>query len=127
MENTTKKYGKTLCFLPLVCYLLWVVYYAIVNRNIVVPNNMSNHITLVTNTITNYGSLFVGLALASIVTATILVYFIVHLARLKDMEALEKIGWIVFMTFLAPVAFIVFWYTELKNEPDNIRVHHSIT
>jgi hypothetical protein len=127
MENTTKKYGKALCFLPLICYLLWVVYYIIINRNIVVPNNMSNHITLVTNTIMNYSGLFVGLALASIITATILVYFIVHLARLKDMEALEKIGWIVFMTFLAPVAFIVFWYTELKNEPDNISVYHSIT
>jgi hypothetical protein len=81
---------------------------------------------MVTNTIQNYGSVFAGVVLATIVTATILIYFIVHLARLRDMEAQEKIGWIVFMTFLAPIAFIVFWYAELRNEPDNIRVYQSI-
>lgn len=118
MENTTKKYGKLLCFTPLICYVLWTLQYLYINRNLVAPNNLSDHVTIVTNTITNYGSVLIGFYLSGIITATILVYMIVHLARLKDMEALEKIGWIVFMTFLAPAAFIFFWYAELRNEPD---------
>ena len=126
MENTTKKYGKALCFTPVVCYLLWVAYCLYINRHLMVPNHLSDHVGMVTNTIQNYGSVFAGVVLATIVTATILIYFIVHLARLRDMEAQEKIGWIVFMTFLAPIAFIVFWYAELRNEPDNIRVYQSI-
>jgi hypothetical protein len=126
MENTTKKYGKALCFTPIIGYLLWVAYCLYINRNLMVPNHLSDHIGMVTNTIENYASVFAMVVLITTITATIHIYFIIHLARLKDMEALEKIGWIVFMTFMAPIAFIVFWYAELRNEPDNIRVHQSI-
>jgi hypothetical protein len=127
MENTTKKYGKTLCFTPMICYQLWVLYCLYINRDLMAPNHLSDHVGLVTNTIQNYGSVFVGVVLATAITATILICFIVHLARLKDMDDFHKIGWIVFMTFLAPVAFIVFWYTELRHEPDDIRVYPTIT
>ncbi|MBS1774249.1 MAG: hypothetical protein JST82_15430 [Bacteroidetes bacterium] len=124
MENTTKKYGKALCFLPFFCYAAWFIYFLAV---VVTPFSWGNQIGMITNMMQNYGGLFITLALSTTITATILVYFIVHIARLQEMETLEKIGWIVFMTFLAPVAFIVFWYMELSLEPENIKVHPSIT
>lgn len=126
MENTTKKYGKTLCFLPFISYLLWTVYYAIVASRSNGASISFDHANVMSNMMNNYTVLFLTLALASIITATILVYFIVHIARLRDMIPEYKIGWIVFMTFAAPVAFIVFWYTELKNEPSEINVYPDI-
>lgn len=127
MENTTKKYGKALCFTPLASYTLWFVYYLMVNKNVIVPNHMGDHLQMMANTLAHYPALFTGLALCSIWTTTVLVYLIIHIARLKEMDTQTKIGWIVFMGFLAPFAFIVLWYTELKKEPDNIKVYHSIT
>ena len=127
MENTTKKYGKTLSFLPLISYGLWTIYYIIIASRANGPYAGSfDHLNVVTNTLMHYGSLFIGLALASIITATILIYFIIHIARLKEMPDVHKLGWIVFMTFMAPIAFIVFWYTELRNEPSEINVYPDI-
>ncbi|MBS1781359.1 MAG: hypothetical protein JST70_18675 [Bacteroidetes bacterium] len=126
MENTTKKYGKALSFLPLISYLLWTVYYTIVASKSNGPSISFDHMNVMSNMMHNYTGLFITLALASILTATILIYFIVHIARLKDMMPEYKIGWIVFMTFAAPIAFIVFWYTELKNEPSEINVYPDI-
>lgn len=129
MENTTKKHGKTLSFLPLICYSIWMIIYIII-LNLPSGKEFSQMVPGQTvmqgNMMLYYPILFMGLALASIVTATILIYFIVHIARVKDMQPELKIMWIVFMTFAAPIAFPAFWYFELRNEPKHIDVYPDI-
>jgi hypothetical protein len=129
MENTTKKYGKTLGFLPLICYGIWMIIYIIV-LNLPSSKEFAESVPGQTvmqgNMMLHYPILFLGLALASIVTATILIYFIIHIARVKDMNPEAKIMWIVFMTFAAPLAIAAFWYFELRNEPKYIDVYPDI-
>ena len=61
-----------------------------------------------------------------ILTSAVLVYFIVHLARIKHMNGASKAAWIVFMTFAAPLAFPVYWFAEIRNEPDYVPMHPDI-
>lgn len=126
MENTAKKYGKVLSFTPIVLFTLWTIYYTIININTPFPARFEDHIAIMTNTIANYSLLFIFLAIICTITAGILLYFTVHIARLKHMTAGEKIAWMVFMVCFGAFSFPVFWYYELRNEPQNIDVYTSI-
>lgn len=66
-------------------------------------------------------------SLCFILHTSILLYIIIHLAKLKTMNAESKILWIVFVTFLLPVSAIIFWYVELNKEANNIEVYSDIS
>lgn len=126
MENTTKKYGKTLSFLPLICFTLWSTYFFITTHGKVVVSSINEHANWVAAVVSNHNSLLVLLVLTFIITATILIYFTVHIARIKNMGPHQKLGWLVFMVCFGAFSFPVFWYRELRNEPKNIDVYPSI-
>ncbi len=123
MENTTKKYGKLLSFIPLISYVIWTGYFlSATGWN---PGSSILTTALMT-TLHNYSALFFGLAMICVVHATILLYFTIHLARIKDMTAGAKIMWMVFMVVVGAPALPVFWYSELRNEPMYIDVYPDI-
>lgn len=126
MENTTKKYGKLLSFTPLACYSLWTAYFFIINNGPAPFTSLEDHIRIVTATIESYTSLFVTLAITCTIHAAILLYFTVHLARIKKMTAGEKIAWMIFLSTFGAFALPVFWYQELRHEPTYIDVYPDI-
>ncbi|MCB9047071.1 MAG: hypothetical protein H6550_13135 [Chitinophagales bacterium] len=126
MENTAKKYGKILCFTPITLFAAWTIYFFSIVQEQVVTSSFSNHFHWVAAMASSYTSLWISLSLICIITASIMLYFVVHIARLRQMTALEKVLWIVAFPALGSVAFILFWFIELKEEPENVDVYASI-
>ena len=126
MENIATKYGEVLCFTLMILFAMWTIYFFTIVKEEVVTSSIANHILWVTAMLQNYTSLWITLTLICIVTGSILLYLIVHLARLKDMPAGNKIFWMVFLTTFGAFAFIVFWYMELRSEPKYVDVYPSI-
>lgn len=126
MENLAKRYGMILCFLPMILFAVWTIFFFTVVQEQVVTSSISNHFLWVTAMLENYTVLWITLALVCTITAAILVYFVVHIARLKNMPAGEKVLWIVLFPAFGSVAFILFWFMELRHEPDYVEVYPNI-
>lgn len=126
MENTTKKYGKTLSFLPLACFTLWTIYFLMINRHEIHTRTFQDHFMVHTEMLHNYTGLLITLAICCIVTTVSVLMFAIHLARLKSMNAGTKVAWIVFMMTFGAFALPVFYYLELRSEPKQIDVYPDI-
>lgn len=126
MENTPKKYGKIISFTPLVAYVIWSIAFLIVNKGYIETSSLWNHFEWMTVTLANYTPMLWTFVLCAIIAFSVLIYFIIHIARLKTMGAGDKIAWIMFMACFAPLAFPVFYYAELRKEPDYIDVYPDI-
>lgn len=126
MENTAKRYGTLLSFTPIALFTIWTIFFFSTVREEVVTSSVSAHIAWVTAMLENYTSLWVSLALICTISAAILLYFAVHIARIKRMPAGEKLFWLVLLPTFGAFAFIAFWYFELRNEPERVDVHPSI-
>lgn len=126
MENIAKKHGKLLCFTPMALFTLWTIYFFLLVQEEVVTSSISDHFAWVTAMVQNYTSLWISLSIICAITGIILLYFIIHLARIKTMAAGDKIFWMVILTTFGAFAFIVFYFIELKNEPTYVDVYPSI-
>jgi len=126
MENTAKKYGKLLCFTPMALFTAWTIYFFMVVQEEVVTSSFSDHFQWVAAMAANYNSLWISLALICTITAAILLYLTVHIARLRSMSSLEKLFWMISFPALGAFAFIIFYFLELKNEPEQVDVYPSI-
>lgn len=126
MENTAKKYGKLLAFAPFVMFSLWTIYFFSLVQEEVVTSSISDHFAWVAAMLGNYTSLWISLAFICTISASILVYFVVHVARLKNMPAGEKLFWIVIFPTFGAFSFIAFYFLELRNEPEKVDVYPSI-
>ena len=74
----------------------------------------------------NYTSLWISLTIICAITGGILLYFIVHLARLRAMPAGTKLFWMVILITFGAFAFMVFYFAELRSEPTYVNVYPSI-
>lgn len=126
MENTAKKYGKLLAFTPFILFSLWTIYFFSLVQEEVVTSSISDHFAWVAAMVGSYNSLWISLGVICTITAAILLYFVVHLARLKDMPAGEKIFWMVTLPTFGSFGFIAFWFFELRNQPEKVDVYPSI-
>lgn len=126
MVNTPKKHGKLLSFIPLISFTLWTIYFLIINKHQIATKTFQDHERVVTDMLHNYGGLFWGLALCCLITTFVMLYFVVHLARLVRLNAAKKIAWMVFMVCFGAFSFPVFYYMELKNEPDEVETYPDI-
>jgi len=126
MENIAKKHGKLLCFAPFVLYSLWTIYFFALVQEEVVTSSISDHFAWVTAMTMNYTSLWISLTIICAITGSILLYFIVHLARLRAMPAGTKLFWMVILTTFGAFAFMVFYFAELRSEPTYVSVYPSI-
>jgi len=126
MENTTKKYGQTLSFLPLISFTLWTIYFLFINERLIKTETFQNHIGVVTDMLQNYNALLFSLIGCVVITTISMLIFTVHIARLKSMDAGTKIAWMIFMVTFGAFALPVFYFLELRGEPSNIEVYPDI-
>jgi uncharacterized membrane protein len=126
MVNTPKKYGTVLSFAPLTAYTLWSIYFLVVTGGYVEMSSAWNHFKWMTATLANYDVLLWTFLTCALITTIVLLYYTVHLARIKTMPAGNKIAWMVFMVIFGAFSFPVFWYAELRHEPEQIDVYPDI-
>lgn len=113
-----------ICFLPIVSFTICLVYYLTL---ILVPSSQGvNTHTIITATSQNYGQLFTVLAISGFITAAVLIYCIVILARLKELKPGPKILWIVFLSVTAPLGIAIFWLLIIRNAAKATPVYNDI-
>jgi hypothetical protein len=105
--------------LPLFAYIGWLIQYLV----IIGKNSSATMSTILSQ---NYDGALLFFILCFGLTAAVLVYFVVHVARLATMPSGSKAIWILFMTFAAPIAFPVFWFIEVRREPERLPMHPDI-
>lgn len=126
MENRAKKYGKLLCFTPFILFAAWTIFFFSIVREHVVTTSLADHIMWVSAMLYNYTVLWITLSIVCTISAIILVYLVVHVARLRRMPAGTKLFWIVLFPTFGAFAFIAFWFFELREEPNYVDVYPSI-
>ncbi len=120
MDNRTDNRNSTklaiMSWAPLVMFVGWIIYYMAILGNFIADKRLEEHFAMAGQTAENYTSLFITLALASIVTFAVMLYLIWHVWTKTNLPAGQKVMWVVFLVFFAAFAFPVYWYMHLKNE-----------
>ena len=122
-EKAKKKIG-IICFIPAISFFITFVYYLILIWPI--AHGYAEPSSVVGITARNYDTLLAMLAISSILAAGVLIYCLVILARLKNMNAPSKLIWIILLSTFAPVAAVLFWYFLIKREPKHVPIHPDI-
>lgn len=82
--------------------------------------------TAVAYTKINYDTMLIVVAIHAVIAAAVLIYNIVILARLKNINSAVKLMWLIILCAFAPVSSIFFWFFLIKNEPKYVPIHPSI-
>jgi amino acid permease len=121
-EKEKKRIG-TISFIPAVCFFIALLYYLI----LIVPIDRADIPNTVAGvTAHHYSTLFAMLAVSAIVSAGVLIYNLVMLARVKNMNAPEKLIWVLILATFVPLSFIAFWYFVVRKEPKYVGIHPDI-
>lgn len=114
-ERTVRNIG-ILSFAPLVLFIGWLVYYGVVLGEFIAGKRLENHMAMAGETAANYTSLFLTLAIVSILAFGVMLYMIWHVWTKTNLPAGQKVVWVVFLFTFFFLAFPVYWYMHFKND-----------
>lgn len=126
MENTAKKYGALLTFGPIAAWGIWTACFLAVTGGQIETSSLWNHFRWLSEILSSYSLLLWTYGICAVLTFAVLLYFVVHIARIKTMGSGDKIVWIMFLSTFLILAFPFFYFMELKKEPNHIEVYPDI-
>lgn len=126
MKDSAKRKMLFWCWVPVALFVAWLLYILIINGGLIGNGTFHEHEKVVTMISHNYGGSFVLFMAAFLMGLSVLLYLIVHLARVPHINAGTKLGWIIFLSVFAPFSFPIFYYVEVRNEPENLKLYESI-
>ena len=126
MENTEKKIVGVFSLLPILTWAATVVYFLIINKDLISAQAFQDHNTVVTNIIQHFLPFTILLSFAELITGLMIIYYVVHIAKLKNIEAFNKLLLIIFLVFTGPIAVLVIWMTIVSKESLNEAMHPDL-
>ncbi len=126
MDSSEKKIVGAFSFLPILSWLATIVYFLFINRNLISTKTFQDHDRVVANIINNFLPFTIILSFAELITGVMIIYYVVHIARLKEIEAFNKLLLIVFLIFTGPIAVLVLWYNMLNKEAKDVPMYPAI-
>ena len=127
MENTAKNPGVgIMTFIPLIVWMLFFGYYIYITRDLAISQNYDEHEKIVNAVSAHMITVSVIWGLAMLLTAIMVIYHIVHLARLRSVNAATKTVWIILMIAIAPIACPAFWLMQVRKEPNQVETYPTI-
>lgn len=126
MEHSEKKVVGVFSFLPILSWIATVVYFLFINRNVIDTKTFQDHDRVVANIINNFLPFTIMLSFAELITGIMIIYYVVHIAKLKGLEAFNKLLLIVFLVFAGPIAVLVLWFTMLNKEARDVPMYPAI-
>ncbi|MBS1616210.1 MAG: hypothetical protein JST06_08860 [Bacteroidetes bacterium] len=126
MSPARKRRLGMLSFVPLVAFLVALVNQLLVFGPIIERKDMYDHLALVNLTALHFDRIGIFYGVASLISLSVLLYYIIHLARLKTLASDYKFFWAVFLTMFQPISFIVFWYFKIRREPRELDMYPSL-
>jgi hypothetical protein len=121
-KKKTKMGG--ICFLPSLPFLISLFYYFY----ILFPLAHGRHIAQSAEGIISrhYDTLFILLAVYATVASAVLIYCVVHLIKIRTLNTPTKMIWVLVLVIFMPVSFLMFWYFQIRKEPENMPVNERI-
>ncbi len=126
MKDTSKRWMGILSFVPIVAIAIWAIYLMVINNRLIDNQQMHQHEKVVTLIFRNYGGSFVLFMLAFLIGLTVLLLFVIHLKKVRTMNGSSKLAWLAFMIIFGPLAFPVYYFVEVRHEPDNVPMYGSL-
>ncbi len=126
MNDSSKKWMGPVSFIPLIAIAAWAVYIMYATNHLIVNEQYQQHEKVVTLIANNYGGSLVLFMAAFLIGLAVLVSFIMHLKRVRTMNGTSKLGWLVFMAILAPIALPVYYLLEVRHEPDDVPMYATL-
>jgi len=126
MNDSSKKWMGPVSFIPLIAIATWVMYILYATNHLIVNEEYQQHEKVVTLIAKNYGGSLVLFMAAFLIGLAVLVSFIVHLKKVRTMNGSTKLGWLIFMAVFGPLAFPVYYFVEVRHEPDDVPMYGSM-
>lgn len=126
MTDAQKRTMGIISWIPLLAFTIGTVYFMYVNGMLVEGKHFEQHDKVVLFAFRNYDQLLALGAVAGTISLAVMLYYIVHLAKLKNLNDGMKIGWIMFMVFFGAFSFPVFYNSVIKREPENQPMYNSV-
>ncbi len=126
MDPARKRRLGIISFVPLAAFLVAFINQLLVFGPIIERKDMYDHLALVNLSALHFDRIGVFYGIAALLSLGILLYFIIHLARLKSLASDYKCFWAVFLTMFQPISFIVFWYYKIRREPRELDMYPSL-
>ena len=126
MKDSSKKMMGIISFIPLIAIVLWGIYLMVINDRLVENKQMHQHDKVVTMIFNNYGGSFMLFMLAFLIGLAVLVYFVIHLKKVRTMNGSSKLAWLIFMAAFGPLAFPVYYFIEIRHEPDDVPMYATL-
>ena len=126
MDHKAKRNMAILSWIPNIAFFICLIYYLYALRPLIAAADMEDHIAVATITAQYYDTMFVMLAISAVLSAITLIYLIVHLARTMLIPTGTKVAWVVLLSALVPVSFLLFYYLVVKKEPKYLATYPDI-
>ena len=123
VDDRLKKRIGIICFIPAVCFFISLVYYFILLFPLTHGHPQPESEIGITSL--HYNTLFLLLAISASVSAAVLLYCIVYMARIKSINTPTKMIWMLLL-LIVPVSFILFWNFIVRREPKEEPVYPNI-
>lgn len=123
-DDKEKKRLMMISFLPGILLVIDVIYYLIaispVFRGFHEPGLVMNY------TLHYYDTMLLLLGIYAVVAAVVLIYMLVLLTRLKNLNSGQKLIWLLILCAFVPASFVAFWAFVINKEPYYVPIHPSI-
>jgi hypothetical protein len=124
LDDKAKTRIGIICFIPVVCFVLCLLYYFVLIMPLTEGNPAVNSVVSITKE--HYDTLLIMLASSAIITTPVFIYCLVLLARMKTLNEAQKLKWIIFLCVIAPVASAFFWVFLIKDSSKYVPIHPDI-
>ena len=126
MKRSDKQWMGPVSFIPLLAILAWTIYLLVINGRLVMNKEAHEHDKVVTMISQNYEGSLLLFFMAFLVGLAVLVAFIIHLKKVRTMNSSSKLGWLIFMCAFGPLAFPVYYFVEVRHEPDDVPMYAGL-
>ncbi|XZF15859.1 hypothetical protein ACTHGU_06960 [Chitinophagaceae bacterium MMS25-I14] len=127
MDRKAKNNMGIVCSLPAISFFICLVYYLVALGPLISSKLLQNHDAVASITAQHYDTLFIMLAVSGIISTAVLIFCLIHLTRLKNMNGATKTVWVLVLATMVPVSCVLFWLLEIRNEPEYMDVYSDIT
>ena len=126
MKSSDKTWMAPVSFIPFIAIVIWGIYLMVVNGSLVENKEFQEHDRVVTLLAQNYNGVLTLFFVAFLIGLAVLVLFSIHLKKVRTMNGSSKLGWLIFMCAFGPLAFPVYYFIEVRHEPDDVPMYSSV-
>ena len=113
-------------FIPSIAFGIWLIYILYITGRLVKHEQFQQHEKVVTLIAQNYGGSGTLFMIMFLIGLAVLLAFIVHLKKVRTMNGSSKLAWLVFLAVCMPVSLPVYYFIEVRHEPDDVPMYASL-